>query len=110
MHREPRLVQLWTTVNLLKERFGQPNKIVTGHKQVLLHLPNPTYQLSSLQTFYEKLENHVRGLGALGRLHEIYEDLLILIVLTMRTNLKRTNLARGHARHEWTFIQLGDYH
>lgn len=56
-------------VDHLNERFGQPNKIVSAHMQALLDLLNSTYQLSSLQTFYDTLENHVRGLDTLGRSH-----------------------------------------
>lgn len=56
-------------VDCLNERFGQPNKIVSAHMQALLDLLNSTYQLSSLQTFYDTLENHVRGLDTLGRSH-----------------------------------------
>lgn len=56
-------------VDPLNERFGQPNKIVSAHMQTLLDLLNSTYQLSSLQTFYDTLENHVRGLDTLGRSH-----------------------------------------
>ena len=68
-------------VNLLKERFGQPSKIINVHVQALLDLPSPCYQLSSLQLFYDSMKNHVRGLGSLAKSHETYGDLLIPIVL-----------------------------
>ena len=51
--------------NLLKGHFGQPSKIINAHMQVLLDLPNTSNQLSSLQLFYDSMENHVRGLGHL---------------------------------------------
>ena len=38
-------------VNLLKERFGQPSKIINAHMQALLDRSSPSYQLTSLQLF-----------------------------------------------------------
>ncbi|PFX23152.1 hypothetical protein AWC38_SpisGene12298 [Stylophora pistillata] len=45
-------------VTLLRERFGQPNKIINAHMQALLDLSKPIYELSSLQVFYDTMENH----------------------------------------------------
>ena len=53
-------------MNLLKERFGQPLKIVSAHMQALLNLTNPSLQLQSLQVFSDTLEIHIRGLDSLG--------------------------------------------
>ena len=86
-------------VTLLREHFGQPNKIINAHMQALLDLPKPVYELSSL-------ENHVRGLESLGRSHESYGDLLVPIVLGKLPYDMRTNLARDHDSHEWKFQQL----
>ena len=93
-------------VTLLRERFGQPNKIINAHMQALLDLPKPVYELSSLQVFYDTMENHVRGLESLGRSHESYGDLLVPIVLGKLPCDMRTNLARDHDSHEWKFQQL----
>ena len=49
---------------LLKERFGQSHKIVNAHMQSLLALPSPSNNLSSLCSFYDSVENHIRGLSA----------------------------------------------
>ena len=61
--------------------------------QALLDLAKPVYELSSLQAFYDTMENHVRGLDSLGRSHETYGDLLIPIVLGKLPCDMRTNLA-----------------
>ena len=74
--------------------------------QALLDLPKPVYELSSLQAFYDTIENHVRGLESLGRAHETYGDLFIPIVLGKLPCDMRTNLARDHESHEWEFQQL----
>ena len=49
--------------------------------QANLYLLNPVYELSSLQLFYETMENYVRGLESLERSHETYGDPLVPIVL-----------------------------
>ena len=52
------------------------------------------------------MENHVRGLGSLGKSHETYGDLLVLIVLGKLPHELRQNLAREHDSLEWKFQQL----
>ena len=49
------------TNSILRQRFGQPYKLVNAHMQALLNLPKPANNHSSLQTFYDTIENHVRG-------------------------------------------------
>ena len=49
-------------VQLLKERFGNASKVINAHMQSLLDLPNPKYELASLQPFYDTMESHIRGL------------------------------------------------
>ena len=93
-------------VNLLKERFGQPNKIISAHMQALLDLSNHVYQLANLQLFYDTMENHVRGLESLGRSHETYGDLLVPITLGKLPSDMRTNLARDHDSPEWKLKEL----
>ena len=53
-------------VNLPKKHFGQPSTIINAHMQALLVPLSPSYQLTSLQLFYDSMENLVRGLGSLG--------------------------------------------
>ncbi|PFX27830.1 hypothetical protein AWC38_SpisGene7462 [Stylophora pistillata] len=93
-------------VNLFRERFGQPNKMISAHMQALQDLPHPTYQLSSLQLFYDTMENHVRRLDSLGRSHETYRNLLVPIVLGKLPSDMRTNLACDHDSTGWRFQQL----
>lgn len=45
-------------IDLLKTRFGEPQKIISTHMQALLKLPNPTSELTSLQQFYDTMETH----------------------------------------------------
>jgi hypothetical protein len=64
-------------IQLLKELFGNPTKVINAHMQSLLDLQNPNYELASLQLFYDTMENHIRGLESLGKSHSNYGDLLL---------------------------------
>ena len=46
------------SVALLKDRYGQQQKLITAHMQALLELPNPSNTLSSLQSFHDTIERH----------------------------------------------------
>ena len=93
-------------IKLLRERFGQPSKIISAHMQALLDIASPANQLTSLQLFYDTMENHVRGLESLGRSHESYGDLLVPIILGKLPHELRKNLAREHDNPEWKFQEL----
>ena len=93
-------------IKLLKERFGQPSKIISAHMQALLDIASPINQLTSLQLFYDTMENHVRGLESLGRSHESYGDLLVPLTLGKLPHELRKNLAREHDNPEWKFQEL----
>ena len=93
-------------IKLLKERFGQPSKIIGAHMQALLEIASPTNQLTSLQLFYDTMETHVRGLESLGRSHESYGDLLVPIILGKLPHELRNILAREHESPEWKFQEL----
>ena len=96
-------------VDLLKERFGQPQRIINAHMQALLELSSPTNKLSSIQHFHDSMENHVRGLTSLGKSNESYGDLLVPIILGKLPTDIRRNLTREHITAEWPFNQLRDF-
>jgi len=89
-------------LSLLKERFGQPHKIVNAHMQALLDIPKPINSLSSLRLFYDLIENHIRGLTALGKSEDSYGTLLVPIILGKLPVETRKNLEREHTNLEWT--------
>lgn len=94
------------SVELLKERFGQNHKIVNAHMQALLALPSPSNNMVSLRSFYDSVENHIRGLSALGKSKDSYGTLLVPIVLGKLPIETRRNLAREHPDLEWTIDDL----
>ena len=94
------------SVTLLRERFGHTYKIVNAHMQALLTLSNPSNNIASLRSFYDSVENHIRGLSALGKSKDSYGALLIPIVLGKLPIETRRNLAREHPELEWTIDDL----
>ena len=47
------------SITLLKQHFGQPEKLFNAHTHGLIELPGPTNDLSSLQLFHDTTENHI---------------------------------------------------
>ena len=94
------------SVTLLKQRFGQPYKLVNAHMQAFVKLPNPVNTLDSRQAFYDSIESHIRALTSLGKSPESYGALLTPIILGKLPNDIRKNLARDHSNMEWTLDDL----
>ena len=69
------------SVSLLKERYGQPHKLISAHVQALLELPKPINKLTSLQLFHDTVEGHIRCLQSLGKSPDALETLLVPIML-----------------------------
>ena len=63
-----------SAVELLRERFGKPQQIISAHMDELLNIPACTCDhLSSLCEVCDKIAVKVRGLTALGVRAEQYE-------------------------------------
>ena len=99
-------VNYQNSITLLRERFGQPYKLINAHMQALLNLTNANNTLSSLQSFYDTVENHIRGLDSLGRSPESYGSLLTPIILGKLLKQVRKSLARDHSNVEWSLNEL----
>ncbi|XP_065897328.1 uncharacterized protein [Dysidea avara] len=69
------------SVQLLKDRFGQPYKQIDAHMQALIDLPGPTNSLSSTREFCDATESHIRSLSALGKTEDTYGSLLVPLIL-----------------------------
>ena len=78
------------------------------HMHALMNLPNPKNEIKSLREFYDAIENHVRGLLALGWTTESHGALLVPMVLGKLPAETRKNLAREHGNLEWTINELRD--
>lgn len=64
-------------IEILKERFGQTQKVVNAHMQALLNLPMPINTMADLRVFYDSIESHIKGLSSMGITPESYGALLI---------------------------------
>ena len=53
-------------INVLKERFGITDTIVSTYLEAFIEIPQPRNELRSLKTVYDQIESYVRGLDALG--------------------------------------------
>ena len=94
------------SVQLLKDRFGQPYKQIDAHMQALIDLPGLTNSLSSTRDFYDATESHIRSLSALGKTQDTYGSLLVPILLGKLRGKIKQNLARSHSKREWTINEL----
>ena len=93
-------------IDLLKERFGQQQKITHSAMQALLKLPAPSNKVSSLRNFYDKMETYIRSLEAMGQCQESYGSLLVPVVLEKIPGEIRRQLARENGTSEWTLEEL----
>ena len=93
-------------LSLLKERYGQPHKIISAYMKALWQLPDAMYNLDSVKEFYDNLETYIRGLKALGKCEDNYGDLLILIILEKLPSQLKTQISREHGDSAWSLKQL----
>ena len=94
------------SVTLLRQRYGQPHKLVNAHMNVFIEVTSPTNSASALQLFYNSIESHARSLSSLGQRCETYSSLLVPIMLNKLPVDVRRNLAKQHGIGEWTIYQL----
>jgi len=82
-------------VGILKERFGDPQQIISSHMEGLLKIPNCSGDRScSLRAVYDKIMINIRALEALGVTSEQYGSLLIPVIMTKFPSEIRLRIAR----------------
>ena len=94
------------SLDLLKDRFGDQQRIINAHMHSLMNLPRASHNITGLRAFHDAIENHVRGLSALGQSTTSYGALLVPMVLGRLPADVRKNLAREHSSLEWTLDKL----
>ncbi|XP_071123517.1 uncharacterized protein [Mytilus edulis] len=95
-----------TAVNLLKERFGSPHKIIDAYMKALMDLPSPSHDLNSLRTYGDYLKTYVRVLECLGQTQEMYGALLVPIIMSKLPVEMRTNIAHEYDSNHITLNNL----
>ena len=93
-------------MTLLKERYGDTQKLTDAHMQALVELKSPNHTLNSLQLFYDSIESHIRSLQSLGTPPEMYESMLVPTILTKLPAEIRRTLAWTHGTEKWTLKDL----
>ena len=51
------------SLDVLRDRFGDQQRIINAHMHALMSLPNANNNITSLRTFHDVIENHVCGLS-----------------------------------------------
>jgi len=64
--------------------------------QALVELKSPSNTLPSLQLFYNSIDSHIRSLQSLGTTQEMYESMLVPIILRNLLVELRKSLAGTH--------------
>jgi hypothetical protein len=94
-------------IEILRDRFGQPQQIITAHMDELLKIPASTGdKLSSLRFIYDKISVHVRALASLGVSSDQYGSLLIPIILSKMPGDIRLQIARQTKKDAWKIDDL----
>ena len=75
-----------SAIEILKERFGKPQQIITAHMDKIFKTPPSMDRLSSLRFVYDSLSVHVRGLQSMGISSDQYGSLLIPIIIAKLPN------------------------
>ena len=94
-------------IEILQDRFGQPQQIITAHMDELLKIPASSGdRLSSLRFVYDKISVHLRALASLGVSSDQYGSLLIPIILSKMPGDIRLQIARKAKKDAWKIDDL----
>jgi len=74
--------------------------------EALFNVSIPSNHLTSLQSFYDTIQNHVRALSALGNPRESYGPMLTAVILGKLPSDIKMRLASDHHNSEWTVNEL----
>ena len=71
-------------VDILRQRYGDIQRIISDHMDALLHLEAVQYTkpVSRLRALLDKVEIHVRSLDNLGRAPQMYGDMYVPVLFT----------------------------
>ena len=94
------------SVDLLKDCYGQPHKLISTHIQALLDIPKPVNKHASLVSFHDTIEGHIHCLQSLGKSPDSLEMLLVPIMLGKLPEETKKNVARARDSSEWKVEQL----
>ena len=94
-------------IDILNQRFGNPQHIISTHMDELLKIPAyTTDKTSQLRFMYDKISINVRGLEALGVNSSQYGSLLIPVIMSKLPQDVRLQIARNTAQDVWEMSEL----
>ena len=97
-------------VDLLRERYGNKQVIISSHMDSLLKLPRVTLasDIKRVRDVYDKIEINVRSLQALGIKSEMYGSLLIPVMMEKIPEEFRLVISRKMKSDTWDINELLD--
>ena len=94
-------------VQLLEERYGKPQHIISAHMEELVQLQVCTGdKASALRYVYDKINVNLRGLSSLGIESNQYGSLLIPIIMTKLPPELCLHIAREMDKEVWEIDEL----
>ena len=71
-----------TSIEILKQRFGRPQQIISSHMDELLKVPICSDdKASSMRLVYDRINTNIRGLESIGIKSDQYGSLLIPVIM-----------------------------
>ena len=96
-----------SAIQMLKERFGNPQQIISARMEGLLKVSNCIGDCpGTLCAVYDKIMVHIRGLETLGVTSEQYRSMLIPVIMTKFPSDIRLRIARETGREAWKITPL----
>ena len=94
-------------VEILHERFGKTQQIISADVDELLRLPTCTWDKpGQLRIIYDKIKINVRGLESLGVKAEQYGSFLIPVIMSRLPAEVRLHVARVSTKDVWEINEL----
>ena len=95
-----------SAMEMLRDRFGNPQQIISAYMEGLLKISNCEGDWSvTLRVVFDKIMVHVRGLEALGVASEQYGSLLIPVIMAKFPADIRLRIARETGRETWKKLE-----
>ena len=96
-----------SAVQLLQDRYGKPQHIISAHMKEIIKLPACTGERpSALRYVYDKVNVNIRGLASMGINSAQYGSLLIPIIMTKLPQDLRLHIARETDKDIWEIDEL----
>ena len=96
------------TIEILKKRFGDEQKIISAHMEMLLKL-TPVHngkETGKLRKLYDEIEVRIRGLQSMGIQADSYGTLLVPVLLSKLPDDVKLEISRGVEDGKWNLDDL----